>query len=110
MLRAYDLSVMQDKLNEELNNPRFRLLSLKISCSEETGYTVATVRFSVQAEDASKQHKRYIKRFVLFDGMLHPEVDLILRDKNCKLLKYHVFPTKEGTVVVLDYQKKKGRS
>jgi hypothetical protein len=96
-----------DKVNEHLNDPYYRLNQLKIYCSEETGYTSATLRLT----PSPKRHtrfKRYIKRFVC-DSFGHPEIDELLSDRNVRLIKQHIFPTAEGTVIVLDYQVKKGR-
>lgn len=109
MLRALDLSVYENEINEYLNNPELRLVTLKISCSEETAYTVASLRFQ-PCERRETRYCRYLKRFVTNMGF-HLEVDQLLANQNIRLLHQHVFPTAEGTVIVLDYQvKKEGRS
>lgn len=107
MFRAFDLSAMEDKVNEMLNDPCYRLLSLKISCSEETGYTVASMRFAPCAKRELKS-TRVLERFILIAGG-NPTLDARLADKNTRLIKQHVFPTSEGTVVVIDYTVRKGR-
>lgn len=108
MLRTIDLGAMEDVVNQYLNDPDYRLLSLKIFCSEETGYTVATMRFA-PCERRETKYTRMLRRFTLEGGTGHPEVDRLLGDKNVRLIKQHVFPTSEGTVVVLDYNVRKGR-
>jgi hypothetical protein len=107
MFRVFDLSAMGDKVNEQLNDPYYRLLSLKVSCSEETGYTVASMRFAPCAKRELKSQRK-LERFVLIGGG-HPLIDKRLADKSVRLIKQHVFPTSEGTVVVLDYTVRKGR-
>lgn len=108
MYRALDLSTLEDKANELLNDPYYRLLSLKISCSEETAYTVASMQFA-PCEKRETKFKRQLERFILIGGMGHPELDKRLADKKVHLIKQYVFPTAEGTVVVLDYNVRKGR-
>jgi hypothetical protein len=108
MLRAFDLSAMEDVAIQHLNNPNYRLLTLKISCSAETGYTVATMRFA-SCERRETKFVRMLKRFVFSGGSGNPEIDRLLADKNVRLIKQHEFPTGEGTVVVLDYNVRKGR-
>lgn len=107
MLKTFDLSIHQDTVNQMLNDPSLRLLSMKISCSEETGYTVATLRFSPCAKREIR-FNRYVERYILLDTG-HPEVDKILEDTKKRLIRQHVFPTSEGVVVVLDYQVRTGR-
>jgi hypothetical protein len=107
MIRVFDLAVFTDKANDLLNDPNYRLNQLKIYCSEETGYTTATMRLTPCAKRNLK-FKRFLKRFVC-ESFGHPEIDELLRDKNVRLIKQHIFPTAEGTVIVLDYQVRKGR-
>lgn len=107
MLRAFDLSAQEELANQQLNDPDYRLLQLRISCSEETGYTVATMRFA-PCERRETKFERKLERFVLISGG-HPLIDKRLADKRVRLIKQHIFPTSEGTVVVLDYNVRKGR-
>lgn len=107
MIRVFDLSTHSDHVNDLLNDPKYRLNQLKIYCSEETGYTTATLRLTPCPKRTTK-FKRYLARYVC-DRFGHPEVDRLLEDKNVRLIKQHIFPTQEGTVIVLDYQVRKGR-
>jgi hypothetical protein len=109
MLRAYDLSSMTEKANELLNDPSLRLISLNISCSAETAYTVASMRLA-PCPARETRFNRYLERFILLGGSGNHDLDRKLADKNVRLLKQHIFPTSEGTIVVIDYQVKKGRT
>lgn len=107
MYRAFDLSVMRKEANQLLNNPELRLISMNVSCSAETGYTVASMRFA----PCEKQERRFIRkleRFVMFDGG-NQYLDERLSDKNVRLIKQYIFPTNEGTIIVLDYHTRKER-
>lgn len=108
MLRAFDLSAMEDEVNQHLNDPELRLISLDIYCSEETAYTVANLRLAA-CEKREFRFYRYLKRYILLGGIGHPEVDKTLNNPDVRLIKYYMFPTAEGTVVVLDYQVRKER-
>lgn len=107
MYKAFDLSAMAEVANEKLNDPELRLVSLNVNCSAETGYTVASMRFA-PCEKQERKFIRKLERFVLFDGE-NPYLDQRLSDKDVRLIKQYVFPTNEGTVVVLDYHIRKGR-
>jgi hypothetical protein len=107
MIRAYDLSSMTEKANQDLNDPDLRLISLNISCSAETAYTVASMRFA-PCEKRERKFNRYLERFIVL-GNKNPDLDRRLSDPNTRLLKQYIFPTAEGTVVVIDYQVRKGR-
>lgn len=109
MIRAYDLSSMTEVANEHLNNPHLRLISLNISCSAETAYTVASMRLA-PCPPRDTRFNRYLERFILLERFGNPVLDRRLADKNVQLLKQYVFPTAEGTVVVIDYQVRKGRT
>lgn len=101
MFRSFDLSIYSSNASQLLNNPELRLISLKISCSFETGYTTADLRFSPCPKREPK-FKRYLRRFIVEQE--HPALDSLLQDKKVRVIKQHVFPTTEGTVVVVDYQ------
>ena len=101
MFRSFDLSIYSSNANQLLNDPCLRLISIKISCNFETGYTNADLRFS-RCPKRETKFKRYLKRFVLEQES--PALDSLLQDKNIRVIKQHVFPTIEGVVVVLDYQ------
>jgi hypothetical protein len=106
MLRSFDLSIFQEQANDLLNDPELSLLSMKISCSEETGYTVATMHMK-PCDKRDRRFQRFIERFIL--STENQELDNRLADKEVRLLNQHIFPTAEGTIVVLDYQVRKGR-
>lgn len=80
---------------------------MKINCSEETGYTTATLRLT-KCEPREKKYKRFVERFVL-TGSYNKELEKRMDDPDNRLIKQYVFPTFEGIVVVLDYQVRKGR-
>lgn len=107
MYRAFDLSALQDIANEFLNNEHLQLVSLNVSCSAETAYTVAALRF-VPCERKERKFTRRLERFVLFEGV-NSHLDERLSDKNVRLIRQYIFPTNEGTIVVLDYQIRKER-
>lgn len=107
MYRSFDMALHYDKINELLNNPRLKLINLHVSCSEETGYTFVSMRFS-KCEERQTRFKRCLERFVLPHSG-HPELDKRLTDKRVRLIKQHTFPTSDGVVVVLDYQVRKER-
>lgn len=107
MYRAFDLSVAATEANQLLNNPELRLVSLSVSCSAETAYTVASLRFT-SCEPQERKFSRRLERFIMFEGE-NSDLDFRLSDKNFRLIKQYVFPTSEGTVVVLDYQIRKER-
>lgn len=100
MIRTFDLSVFEENVHELLNNERLRLISLNVSCSEETGYTVATLHLA-PCEPRERRFERYLKRFILFES--DTEIDEILHNKENRLIKKYIFPTSEGTIIVLDY-------
>lgn len=107
MHRSFDLSAMATSANEWLNDSEKRLISLSISCSAETAYTVASMRF-VPCEKQERRFIRNLERFIMSDGE-NPFLDERLSNKDVRLIKQYVFPTNEGTVVVLDYQIRKER-
>ena len=110
MFRSFDLALYSSNANQMLNDPCLRLLSLKIHCSAETGYTSAALRFSPCPKREIK-FKRYLRRFVV--EQQEPELDELLQDKKNRIIKQHIFPTAEGLIVVVDYQvrnRKAGRS
>lgn len=107
MFRAFDLSAMEDVVNELLNSPYLRLQSMKISCSAETAYTVASLRL-IPCEKQERKFIRKVERFPLVAGA-HPLLDERLSNKDIQLIHQYVFPTSEGTIVVLDYQIRKER-
>lgn len=104
MFRVFDLSIYASNANELLNNPCLRLISLKISCSFETGYTTANLRFS-PCEKRETKFKRYLKRFRVEQD--DHQLDELLQDKDVRIIKQHVFPTEDGSIVVVDYQVRK---
>lgn len=106
MLRSIDLSTLAGKANEYLNHPEMRLVSLDISCSAETGFTIASMRLA-PCDPQERRFRRVLERFVLGFSPGHPELDKRLKDPKIMLIHHHIFPTAEGTVVVLDYQTKK---
>lgn len=107
MYRAFDLSVAAREANQLLNDPEIRLVSMSVSCSAETAYTVASLRFN-ECEKQERKFTRRLERFVMFEGA-NSFLDERLSDKNVRLIRQYVFPTSEGTVVVLDYQIRKER-
>jgi hypothetical protein len=107
MYRSFDLDAMVNVANDMLNDPYLRLQSMNISCSAETAYTTASMRF-IDCEKREQKFIRKLERFVLFAGG-HPRLDARLQDKEVRLIKQYVFPTHDGTVVVLDYHIRKGR-
>lgn len=109
MIRAYDLSCMTEKANEYLNEPTLRLISLNVTCSTETAYTVASMRLA-PCEKRDTRFNRYLERFILLERNGNPDLDRRMKDPNTRLLKQYIFPTAEGTVVVIDYQVRKGRT
>lgn len=102
MYREFDLSVAAREADQLLNNPTLRLVSIDIFCSAETAYTRASLRF-IPCEPRKRKFIRKLRRFVLFEGA-NPQLDERLSNENVRLIKQYVFPTSEGTVVVLDYQ------
>lgn len=103
MFRTFDLSIYSSNANQLLNDPCLRLISLKISCSFETGYTTADLRLAPCPKKEPK-FKRYIRRFIVEQA--NQELDELLGNEKVHIIKQHVFPTVEGTIVVVDYQVK----
>jgi hypothetical protein len=83
---------------------------MEISCSKETAYTVANLRFALCKDLRETRFHRFIERYLLIDRNGNPELDKKMEDPNVRLIKQYVFPTTEGTVVVIDYQVRKGRT
>ena len=110
MFRTLDLSNYSSNASQLLNDPCLRLIKMNISCDFETGHTTVSMRLS-RCEPREIKFKRYLKRF--FVDQWNDQLDEMLKNKNIRIIKQHVFPTIEGTIVVLDYQiksRKAGRS
>lgn len=111
MFRKLDLSIYSSNANSLLNHPNLRLIKMDINCSFETGYTTAEMRFE-PCEKRPLRFKRYLRRF-LVDEQENEDLDELLKNKDIRVIKHHVFPTESGTVVVIDYHmknRKAGRS
>ena len=107
MFRSVSLNLDEDYLNDVLNDEELSLISMSISCSEETAYTTATIRMK-PCEPHERKFRRCVRRFMANEG--YRPIDEILNDPKTRLIKLYNFPTAEGIVVVLDYQvKMKGR-
>ena len=108
MFRIFDLAMFEEDINQLLNDPKLKLLQLNVACSEETAYTPVTLRFQQCEENQERKYKRYLNRFIA-SSEAYEVIDDLLADKKNRLIKMDTFPTKEGTVIVLDYQVKRER-
>ena len=101
MFRTFDLALYSSHANKLLNDPCLRLNSMKITCSFETAYTAASMHFS-PCPKKERKYNRYLRRFIV--ERENAMLDGLLQSPSTRVIKQHVFPIEEGTIVVVDYQ------
>lgn len=101
MFRSFDLALYSSHVDKLLNDPGLRLNNMKISCSFETGYTSVSLNLS-PCPKKERKYNRHLRRFIVERD--NPILDGLLQSKSTRVIKQHVFPIEEGTIVVVDYQ------
>lgn len=102
MLKIFDLGMEEEYLESMLNDPEILLTKCSVFCGE-TGFTTVSVDMEKAKEPIKRKRHRKLKRFLMFNGG-NRELDEILENPINKIIHKYEFMTKQGVIIVLDYE------
>ena len=103
MRRLFDLSVEHTSLAKLLNDPKFEIEEIDVSCTKE-GYVTALIRYSpTRFPRRNQQWYRKMKRFILVNGE-DEELNKLLLRPDCRVIEEYDFKTESGVIIVVHYE------
>lgn len=102
MIHSYDLGMEAEVVEGVLNNPYIRLFKCVVSCSEQ-GFTTVNLHTEKSSEPIKRKRHRVIQRFLMFNGT-NADMNKILENEKYRIIHRYEFITKQGVIIVLDYE------
>lgn len=106
MRKVFDIAVQYRQLEQLLNDDKFFIEEIDISCSEKTGYSCALVRYKKNKFPEKRKWKRRIRRFLLIDGGENEMLNKIIADKDFRIVEEYDFKFENGVIIIIDFEER----